>query len=103
MDVGVHALWYFLALTEELHFGRAAARLHLTTPSLSQQIARLEARMHAPLFERSSRGVRVTAVGDELVPLARAVVDASDALERWASSRRTELAGTVRVLSLIHI
>ena len=73
MDVTAQALRYFVALSEEGHFGRAAARLHVTTPSLSEQIARLEKKIRADLFVRSPRGVELTEAGRELLPLARAV------------------------------
>jgi DNA-binding transcriptional LysR family regulator len=73
-----------LALAEELHFGRAAARLRLTTSTVSQTIQVLERRVGAPLFERTSRRVRPTPLGEQLVAdvkpahelLRRAVVDA---------------------------
>jgi DNA-binding transcriptional LysR family regulator len=54
----------FLALADELHFGRAAGRLHRTTPYLSQIIKRLERRVGGALFERTSRRVTLTALGE---------------------------------------
>ncbi|MFC7446928.1 LysR family transcriptional regulator [Rhodococcus daqingensis] len=56
----------FLTLAEELHFGRTAERLHLTTSRISQTIRQLERRIGAPLFERSSRRVTLTALGRQL-------------------------------------
>ncbi|MEV6277967.1 LysR family transcriptional regulator [Nocardia sp. NPDC051832] len=56
----------FLALAEELHFGRTAARLCVTTPRISQAIRKLERRIGAPLFERNSRAVRLTPLGKQL-------------------------------------
>ncbi|HEX6521994.1 MAG TPA: LysR family transcriptional regulator [Streptosporangiaceae bacterium] len=61
----------FLAVAEELHFGRAAQRLHLTTASISQAIRTLERRVGAPLFERTSRSVALTAVGAEFLARVR--------------------------------
>ncbi|MGK4579311.1 LysR family transcriptional regulator [Kitasatospora sp. HPMI-4] len=56
----------FLILAEELHFGRTAERLHLSTARISQVIKKLERRIGAPLFERSGRGVALTSIGGRL-------------------------------------
>lgn len=64
----------FLVLAEELHFGRAAARLHLTQPPLSKQIVQLEQTLGVRLFERNRRGVVRTAAGDALVVEGRRLI-----------------------------
>ncbi|RAK54164.1 LysR family transcriptional regulator [Phenylobacterium soli] len=67
----------FVVLAEELNFGRAAERLHVTQPALSAQLRQMEARLGFPLFERSTRRVALTAQGAALLPHARALVSES--------------------------
>ena len=58
---------YFLALAQELHFGRAAARLHMAQPPLTRQIRGLEDELGTPLFLRTAKGVELTAAGQALL------------------------------------
>ncbi|MFI7402963.1 LysR family transcriptional regulator [Streptomyces sp. NPDC049541] len=83
-------LRYFVAVAEELHFGRAARRLGIAQPPLSRTIRQLERRLGAVLLERTSRTVTLTEAGAVLLREARAALDAVEAAER--RTRRAALA-----------
>ncbi|AJE40929.1 LysR family transcriptional regulator [Streptomyces nodosus] len=70
----------FLAVAEELHFTRAAARLYVAQQALSRDVRRLERELRAELFLRTTRQVTLTPDGERLVPYARRVLDAQDEL-----------------------
>ncbi|GAA2981994.1 LysR family transcriptional regulator [Streptomyces fulvorobeus] len=79
-DTDPRLLRAFLAVAEELHFTRAAARLYVAQQALSRDIRRLERELGAELFARTTRQVSLTPDGQRLLPHARRVLDAHDAL-----------------------
>ncbi|MCV2353967.1 LysR family transcriptional regulator [Paucibacter sp. B2R-40] len=93
----LRSLRQFLAVAEELHFGRAAERLHMTQPPLTQAIQKLEASLGTSLFERSSRSVALSAAGLALLPLARALLAQADTLPALVQAAARGSSGRLRL------
>ncbi|MFJ9322003.1 LysR family transcriptional regulator [Streptomyces globisporus] len=96
-EPSVHQLRLFMALSEELHFGRAAERLFITQPALSQQIRDLEKRLGVRVVERTNRTVTMTDAGRALLPEARAAVAAVDRLKQVADAQLRQASGRLVV------
>lgn len=84
---------HFAAVAETLHFGRAAERLGMTQPPLSQSIMALEKELGAPLFARTKRSVRLTALGEQWLPHVLEALAAVDALPTTARRLRDGQTG----------
>jgi len=87
----------FLAVAEELHFGRAAARLHMTQPPVTQAIAQLERSIGTVLFDRTRRRVALTPAGEALVPEVRELLVRAQALPARARAAAAGEVGRVRL------
>ncbi|MBT2597256.1 LysR family transcriptional regulator [Arthrobacter sp. ISL-72] len=87
----------FTAVAEELHFGRAAARLNMTQPPLSRQIQKLEKAIGVQLFDRDNRGVALTAAGKAFLADARKLLELADAAPSLARRISAGSAGSVRI------
>ena len=93
----VHHARAFLAVAEELHFGRAAARLRMAQPALSRLIKSLEADLGAVLFERSTRHVALTPAGEALMDVARELVAVAARARETVRGAVTGETGLVRL------
>ncbi|QIS09509.1 LysR family transcriptional regulator [Nocardia arthritidis] len=90
-------LRYFVTVAEELHFGRAAERLHIVQSAVSQQVARLERELGVELVDRSPRRVRLTEAGAEFLPLAREVLAAEQRAKAGITEFRTRQGTVLRI------
>jgi DNA-binding transcriptional LysR family regulator len=95
--IDLRQLRQFVAVAEELHFGRAARRLHMTQPPLTQAVHGLEAALEVQLFERSKRSVALTPGGEALLARARRLLRAADDLPRAVKAAAEGLTGHLRL------
>ncbi len=96
-NLTLRQLRYFEALARHGHFGRAAAACSISQPALSVQIRDLEADLGAPLFERSARQVRLTALGEACLSRVRTILRGVDELEDIARAAQSDLVGRLRL------
>ncbi|MEQ8602884.1 MAG: LysR substrate-binding domain-containing protein [Marivibrio sp.] len=88
---------YLVAVAELEHFGRASERCHVSQPTLSAQIKKLEGELGVTLFERTNKSVRATPVGREIAAIARRALEAAEDIRRAAAAHRDPLAGAARL------
>lgn len=97
MSLELRQLRYFIAVAEEMHFGRAAKKLHMTQPPLSQAIIALEAQLGTALFSRSTRQTELTHAGAVLLPEARKLVAQAAQLPQLAQRAALGELGQIRL------
>ena len=90
-------LRYIVAVAQERHFGRAAQRCHVSQPTLSIAIKKLEEELALSLFDRSSNEVITTEAGGRIVAQARRVLDEADVIRQLASEEQNELDGAFKL------
>lgn len=90
-------LAYLVAVADHLHFGKAAQAVHVSQPTLSMQLRKLEETLGVQLIERSNKRVMLTQIGREVVVRARRTLDEVDQMKRLAENARDPLAGTLRL------
>ena len=86
---------YICAVADHKHFGRAAESCHVSQPTLSGQIKKLEAQLGVTLFERGHKGIRVTAIGEDIIQIAREARDAAKRIKSVAAAAQDPLAGNI--------
>ncbi len=90
-------LRYIVTLAQERHFGRAAERCHVSQPTLSVAVKKLEDELDTPLFERSKSTVQVTPLGEKIIAQAQRVLEQSSLIFELASAGRDQLANPLRI------
>jgi LysR family hydrogen peroxide-inducible transcriptional activator len=93
-------LRYIVALAQEQHFGRAAERCHVSQPTLSIAVKKLEEELSAVLFERGKQGVQATPLGERIVAMAGLMLDQAAAIKDVADSDKDQLQGPLALGTL---
>lgn len=95
--IDLRHLRQFVAVAEELHFGRAAKRLHMTQPPLTQAVQSLETELEVRLFDRNKKSVALTPAGEALLVLARRLLRDADELPRTVKAAANGFTGHLRL------
>lgn len=93
--MNLRALQYFVALAERRHFGQAAERCHVSQPTLSTQIKKLEQELGVDLIERNSRTLLLTEVGEQVLDHARRVIEETEIIKRLSRLSDDPLSGSL--------
>ena len=93
-------LSYIVALAQEQHFGRAAERCHVSQPTLSIAVKKLEEELNVTLFERSKNGVQITPLGERIVSMASSVLHQVAAIKDVAAEDQDQLRGPLQLGTL---
>lgn len=88
---------YIIAVAETRHFGKAAERCYVSQPTLSGQIRKLEEELGVAIFERTSRSVAITPVGEQILAIGRQITEQVDAIQQLARAQQDPLAGPLRL------
>jgi LysR family transcriptional regulator, hydrogen peroxide-inducible genes activator len=100
MELKLKDLRYLVAVADQRHFGRAAARCFVSQPTLSAQLKKLEQSLGVQLIERSPNNIGLTAAGEQIVARARRILEAGDEVIALARSQHDPLSGRLRVALL---
>jgi DNA-binding transcriptional LysR family regulator len=103
VDIDLRQIRYFIAVAEELHFSRAAERLHLDQPTLSRHVRRLEEKLGVKLLDRTTRTVALTDAGKTFLDKAREVITAADSAVNAARNADGGRTGVLRVGMMVQV
>ncbi|MEH6404319.1 MAG: LysR substrate-binding domain-containing protein [Sneathiella sp.] len=95
--MNIRDLEYIIAVSEEQHFGKAAKKCNVSQPALSGQIRKLEDYIGVTLFERTSRSVKTTAIGEDIIVKAKQLVSLSDEIFDMAQNSKDPLSGPFKL------
>ena len=95
--MNIKDLQYVVAVAETHHFGRAAERCHVSQPTLSGQLKKLEESLGITLFERTNRSVEITTIGVAVVEHAHRILEQTEAIMQLAAAHQDPLAGPLRI------